>query len=192
VTPDPPSIGEFLRPVARAWPAWALFAAACLVLGVVAVAAAGLDLTTLSTLFGAYLLVAGFFDGVAGVTAAGDDPSRRTFGIVLAVVAMIAGLIFLRHPGDDLFVLVLAAGIYLIVAGALHLASAFDEDRPGVERLLGGADVVLGCLIFALPALSLESFARLFGIAILARGAAALVQAQRLRSDDGRTSDRRR
>jgi uncharacterized membrane protein HdeD (DUF308 family) len=176
------SVDGFLRPLARSWPAWALFAAACLVLGIVALADTALDLVMVSTLFGAYLIVAGLFDAVAGLTAANDDPARRIFAIVLVVVAMIAGLICLRHPGSDLFVLVLAGGIYLVVAGALHLASAFDEAQPGVERVLGGVDVVIGILILSLPALSLGTFAPLFSVAILARGAAALVEAWRLRS----------
>ena len=179
------SIDGFLRPLARSWQAWALFAAACLVIGIVGLADTALDLVAVSTLFGAYLLVAGFFDALAGLTAPNDDPARRTFAIVLVVVAMIAGLICLRHPGSDLFVLVLAAGVYLVVAGALHLASAFDEAQPGVERVLGGAYVVVGILILSLPALSLGTFAPLFSIAILARAAAAGVEAWRLRSARG-------
>jgi uncharacterized membrane protein HdeD (DUF308 family) len=175
------SIDEFLRPLARSWAVWALFGAACLALGIVALVA-DLDLVAFSTVFGVYLLVAGLLDAAAGLAADGGDPSRRAFAVVLAVVGIVAGLVCLRHPGDDLFVVVLAAGIYLVVAGAAHLASGFDEAIPQVEWALGGVDVVVGGLILAVPALTLGKFAPLFGIAILARGAAAVLEARRWRS----------
>jgi uncharacterized membrane protein HdeD (DUF308 family) len=179
---SPSTIGEFLRPAAHAWWLWALFAAACLVVGVIALIAPDFDLATYATLFGVYLLIAGVVDAAQGLTTEGGDPALRAVAVVLVAVAMVAGLIALRHPDEDLFLLVLTAGIYLIVAGALHLASGFDAGRGRVEQLLGGVDVIVGSLIMALPALRLQTFAPLFGIAILARGAAAVSEAVRLRS----------
>jgi uncharacterized membrane protein HdeD (DUF308 family) len=162
------SLDEFLRPVARARWLWALFGTACLAAGIVALAG-GLDLATFSTLFGVFLLVAGFFDVVAGLDG---DPSRRVFAVVLAVVALIGGLVCLRRP--DLVAVVLVAGVYLVVAGALHLASGFHAARPHAEWALGGVYAVLGCLVLALPALRVGTLAPLVGVAIVARGAVAL------------------
>jgi hypothetical protein len=162
------TLDEFLRPVARARWLWALFATACLALAIVALAG-DLDLGAFSTLLGVFLLVAGFFDAVAGLDG---DPAGRVFAVMLAVVAMIAGLVCLRRP--DLVVVVLVAGVYLVVAGALHLASGFHAARPHVEWALGGVYAVLGCLVLALPALRLGTLAPLMGVAILARGAVAL------------------
>ena len=137
----------------------------------------------LSTLLGVGLLIVGFLDAVDGLAAETADSPQRLYAVLLAVVAIIAGLICLRHPGDDLPVLVMTLGIYLILAGALHLTGPFDEVRPRLEHALGGVDVVLGSLIFALPALSLGTFAPLAGAALVARGVAAVVEVQvRLRS----------
>jgi uncharacterized membrane protein HdeD (DUF308 family) len=108
------------------------------------------------------------------------DPSGRVFAVVLAVVAMIAGLVCLRRPG--LVAVVLVAGAYLVVAGTLHLASGFHAQRPRAEWALGGAYVVLGALILALPALRVGTLAPLVGVAILARGAVALDAVLRMRS----------
>jgi uncharacterized membrane protein HdeD (DUF308 family) len=177
-----PSIDELLRPLARSWWAWALFAALSFVIGIIALVGGDLGLVALASLFGGYLLVAGCFDAIGGLSAEQDNPSRRIFAVVLGVLAMIAGLICLRHPGGSLYVLVLVAGIYLMVAGGLHLASGFDYRGSGVERALGIVYVAVGSLIFALPALGLGTLAALFGVAILARGAAALAEARRLRS----------
>jgi uncharacterized membrane protein HdeD (DUF308 family) len=177
-----PSIDELVRPLTRSWWAWALFAALSFVIGIIALVGGDLGLVTLASLFGGYLLVAGCFDAIGGLSDEQDNPSRRIFAVVLGVLAMIAGLICLRHPDGSLFVLVLVTGIYLMVAGGLHLASGFDYRGSGVERALGIVYVVVGSLIFALPALRLGTLAALFGVAILARGAAALAEARRLRS----------
>jgi uncharacterized membrane protein HdeD (DUF308 family) len=170
------SLEEFLRPAVRAWWLWALFAIACLALGIVALAGDP-DLAALSTLLGIFLLVAGFFDAVSGLNG---DPSDRVFAVVLAVAAIIAGLVCLRHP--VLVAVVLVAGGYLVVAGVLHLAAGFNAQRPRAEWALGGAYVVLGNLILALPAIRVGTLAPLVGVAILARGAVALDTVLHMRS----------
>jgi uncharacterized membrane protein HdeD (DUF308 family) len=181
------SIDELLRPPARSWAVWALFGAACLALGIVALVA-DLDLAAFSTVCGIYLLMAGLLDAADGLAAESGDASRRASAIVLAVVAIAGGLVCLLHAGDELYVIVLATGLFLLVAGAAHVASGFDDALPRVEWALGGADVVIGGLILALPALTLGTFAPLFGIAILARGAAALLEARHWRSSARRSS----
>jgi uncharacterized membrane protein HdeD (DUF308 family) len=162
------TLDAFLRPAARARWLWALFAIACFGLGIVALAG-DLDLAAFSTLFGVFLLVAGFFDAVAGLD---ENPSGRVFAVVLAVVAMIAGLVCLRRP--DLVAVVVLAGVYLVVAGTLHLMSGFHSERPRAEWTLGGAYVILGCLVLVLPALRLDTLTALVGGAILVRGVVAL------------------
>src|SRR3954463_13268220 len=105
---------------------WALFGLVCLALGAAALAGSDLRLSVIAALFGGYLLVTGLLDGLAGLSDEHANSGRRASGIVLAVLAMIAGLLFLRHPGEDMRALVLATGIYLIVAGAVYIADAFD------------------------------------------------------------------
>jgi uncharacterized membrane protein HdeD (DUF308 family) len=162
------TLDEFLRPAARARWLWALFAIACFALGIVALAG-GLGLAAFSTLFGVFLLVAGFFDVAGGLD---EDPTGRVLAVVLAVVAMIAGLVCLRRP--DLVVVVVVAGVYLVLAGTLHLSSGFHAESPRTEWTLGGAYVILGCLVLALPALRLDTLAALVGGAMLVRGVVAL------------------
>jgi uncharacterized membrane protein HdeD (DUF308 family) len=99
-----PSIDELLRPLARSWRAWALFAVVSFVIGLVALFDRDLGLVAFASLCGAYLLLAGCFDALDGVTAGQDNPSRRIFAVVLGVLAAIAGLICLRHPDKNLFV----------------------------------------------------------------------------------------
>jgi hypothetical protein len=96
----------------------------------------------------------GLLDGLVGLADEHADAEQRTRAMVLAVLAT-------------------------IVAGALHIAGAFDEEQPQIGWALGGAYIVLGTVILALPALDLGTFAPLFGLAILARGIAAMAEARR-------------
>jgi uncharacterized membrane protein HdeD (DUF308 family) len=181
-SPSGSSLEELLRPIARYWWLWALFGVLSVAAGIVALLNLGLGLVAIAVLFGCYLVVSGVFEVLDGLTVETVDPTHRVFAVLLGVVTLIAGLIFLRHPGTSLYALTLVAGVYLIVAGALHLAAAVGEAYTGVGLLLGMVDVAVGGLILATPGVSLATFALMFGIALVARGVAAILEALRLRA----------
>ena len=185
----PISLNRLLRPLASSRWVWTLFGVVCLALAGAALAEPNMGLSMISALFGGYLVTTGLLDGLVGLADEHADAERRTRALVLAVLATIAGLLCLRHPGEDLSAVVLSTGIYLIVAGALLCIGGFDEEQPQIGWALGGAYIVLGSLILALPALDLGTFAPLFGLAILARGVAATAEARRLRSARRRGSE---
>jgi uncharacterized membrane protein HdeD (DUF308 family) len=172
---------ELLRPIARYWWLWLLFGVLSVVAGIIALADLGLSLLTIALLFGCYLIIAGFFDVLAGVTADDADTTRRVFAVLLGVIGLIAGVIVLVRPGTGLLALVLVVGVYLIVAGVLEVAGAIGDPRPWLRVLLGLVDIGLGIVIVAVPELSLVTFAVLFGIALIVRGAVAIAEALRLR-----------
>ena len=87
----------------------------------------------------------------------------------------------LRLPGAGLLALVIVVGAYLVVAGVLQIASAVGEDQPWVGYALGVVNLVLGILILALPGIGIVTFAVLFGIGLVVRGAVALWVGLRLR-----------
>ena len=175
------SIEDLLRPVARYWWLWALFGALTIVAGVIALANPGLSLLAIALLFGCWLIVVGFFDVLAGLTATNADTARRVFAVLLGVVSLIAGVICLRLPDAGLFTLVVVTGVYLIVAGVLNIASSLGDDQPWLVFALGAANLVLGVVILALPEISLVTFALLFGLGLIVRGAVAVAVALRLR-----------
>lgn len=175
------SIESLLRPVARHWWLWALFGVVSIVAGVIALANPGLSLVAIGILFGCWLILSGFFDVLAGLTADNADGARRVFAVILGVVSLIAGVVCLRLPSAGLLALVVLVGSYLIVAGVLQMASAVGDHAPALPLALGFANIVLGVLILALPDVSLVTFAILFGIGLILRGAVALGLALRLR-----------
>ena len=175
------SIEDLLRPVARYWWLWALFGGLTIVAGVIALANPGLSLLAIALLFGCWLIVVGFFDVLAGLTATNADTARRVFAVLLGVVSLIAGVICLRLPDAGLFTLVVVTGVYLIVAGVLNIASSLGDDQPWLVFALGAANLVLGVVILALPEISLVTFALLFGLGLIVRGAVAIAVGLRLR-----------
>ena len=128
----------------------------------------------LGVLVGCWLIAVGFFDVLGGVMAEDAGTARRVLAALLGVISLIAGVMCLRLPSLGLLALVIVVGAYLIVAGVLQIAGAVGDDQPWVGFALGVVNLVLGILILALPSLSLVTFAVLFGIGLLVRGAVAL------------------
>jgi len=181
-TPSPrTSVEELLRPIARYWWLWVAFGALSIVAGVIALANLNLSLVALGVLFGCWLIVVGFFDVLGGVMAEDAGTARRVLAVLLGVISLIAGLMCLRLPGAGLLALVIVVGSYLIVAGVLQMAGAVDDDQRWVGFALGLVNIALGILILALPSVSIVTFALLFGIGLVVRGAVALWVGLRLR-----------
>jgi uncharacterized membrane protein HdeD (DUF308 family) len=181
-TPSPrTSFEELLRPIARYWWLWAAFGALSIVAGVIALANLNLSLVALGVLFGCWLIVVGFFDVLGGVMAEDAGTARRVLAVLLGVISLIAGLMCLRLPEAGLLALVIVVGSYLIVSGVLQMAGAVDDDQRWVGLALGFVNIALGILILALPSVSIVTFALLFGIGLVVRGAVALWVGLRLR-----------
>jgi short repeat uncharacterized protein DUF308 len=101
------------------------------VAGAVALINPGLSLLTIALLFGCYLIVAGFFDLLAGVTATDADPLRRIFAVVLAILSLMAGVVCLLRPGRG--AVAIAAGLQL---RRLALAIPDSDGLDGPSRTL--------------------------------------------------------
>ena len=117
------SIDDLFRPVARSWWLWVLFGVLSIVAGVIALINPDLSLLAIAILFGSYLIVAGFFDLLAGVTATDVDTMRRVFAVVLAILSLIAGVVCLLRPGTGVVALVIILGVFLVIAGVIQLAA---------------------------------------------------------------------
>ena len=165
--------------LAKEWWLLAVLGVVSLVAGVLAIAYPDVTLLAVGLIFGIYLILAGIFELVDTFIG---DPSSRALSAIIGVVALIAGLVCLRRPGDSLLALIIILGSYLIVAGVVRLltAAAIREGR-GLALLGGICDLVLGILILALPSESLVTLAVLFGISLIIRGLFALYGAFQLR-----------
>ena len=165
--------------IAREWWLLAVLGVVSLVCGVLAIVYPDVTLLAVGIIFGFYLLMAGVFELVDAIVG---DPASRALSAIVGVVALLAGLICLRRPGDSLLALIVVLGAYLIVTGVARLVRAFAcVEHRGWSLLSAVIDLVLGILILSWPDESLVTLAVFFGISLIFRGAFALVAAFQLR-----------
>jgi uncharacterized membrane protein HdeD (DUF308 family) len=171
---------EAVEAVGRAWWLGLLVGLISLAGGIVLIAYPGPTLTVVALLVGIELLIGGVF---LIVGALGQPSGSRLGGVLGGSLAMIAGVIVLRHPSGSILVVALAVGLYLILAGVLRLVGAF-ETREGRGWLLLAAlvDLALGILIVSWPEFGIKTLAIVFGIVLIVRGLALMVIAFALRS----------
>jgi uncharacterized membrane protein HdeD (DUF308 family) len=169
---------------ARVWESWWMPAAAgalSVIAGIVAIVWPGITLLALALITGINMVILGAF--LLGDAIADDDRGDRTLRVVLGVVGIIAGLIVVRRPGETLLVLIMAAGIWLVLSGAVDAIRGILVAEQRALRIVGGLiDIALGIAILALPELSLATVAVLVGIGFIVRGVLLLLAGWRLRS----------
>lgn len=171
---------EAVEMVGRAWWLGLIVGLISLVGGIVLIAYPGPTLTVIALLVGIELLIGGVF---LIVGALGQPSGSRLGGVFGGALAMIAGVIVLRHPSGSILVVALAVGLYLILAGVLRLVGAF-ETREGRGWLLLASlvDLALGILIVSWPEFGITTLAVVFGIVLIVRGLALVLIAFALRA----------
>jgi uncharacterized membrane protein HdeD (DUF308 family) len=183
-TSDPRGASEWdpdtIETAARAWWLGLVVGLISLVGGIVIVAYPGPTLTVIALLVGIELLIGGIFLIVA---AFGQPAGSRVAGVLAGALAMIAGVIVLRHPGGSVLVVALAVGIYLILAGVLRLVGAAEASGGRGWLVLGAlVDLAFGILIVAWPEFGITTLAIVLGIVLIVRGLALVVIAFVLRA----------
>jgi uncharacterized membrane protein HdeD (DUF308 family) len=139
------------------------------------------SLVAIAVVLGIYLLLAGIALIVAGF--AWPDPSQGWLAFALGALAIVAGIFVILRPGSAVHGVRIVFGIYLVLAGALHLGLAVFAagDRLG-EGLRGALDLVAGLVFLFAPTLGLAALALFAGIYLLLRGAVEIAVAVELRA----------
>ena len=178
--PQPDPELEAVRAVAKAWWLGLIVGLIALVGGIVLVAYPGPTLTVIALLVGIELLIGGVF---LIVGALGHPAGSRAWGVLGGSLAVIAGVIVLRHPSGSILVVALAVGIFLILSGVLRLVDAF-ESREGRGWLVLAAliDLALGIVIVSWPSFGITTLAIVLGIVLIVRGLALVAIAFALRA----------
>ena len=168
-----------VSPLGRNWWLFLIVGLVSIVAGILAIVYPDITLLALGIFAGVALLLAG---GLEIAEAIAGDAESRVLSAIVGVLAVVAGLICLRRPGESLLAIVVVLGIYLVVAGIVRFVRSFStlEDRAATMGL-GIIDIILGILILALPGLSLVTLAVLFAVSLLVRGAFMVWMAFKLR-----------
>ena len=157
---------------------YAILGVVSLVCGILAMVYPGITLLALGVILGFYLMLGGV---VALLDAILGDAASRLLSAIVGVLALLAGLVCLRRPGESLLAIVVVVGFFLVISGIFGLVRAIaDREERGLAILAALVDLVLGILILALPKLSLGTLAVLVGIALVVRGAFSCVGAYKL------------
>jgi uncharacterized membrane protein HdeD (DUF308 family) len=146
------------------------------VLGIVAISYPGVTLLVVSIVIGINIIVLSIADLVESALDHAASAPARVLSALLGLLGLIAGIIVLRHPGRSLAVLILAIGLYLVVAGAVHAFRALSELTADRARraLLGIAELSIGVLILAIPGIGLVTLAAFAAAGMLVRGLGAI------------------
>ncbi|GAA1557808.1 hypothetical protein GCM10009804_13230 [Kribbella hippodromi] len=143
-----------------------------IVFGILAIAWPISTAIALAVLWGVWALT----DGIGSIAQAFQPESggSRAWLIVLGVIALLAGLIAIIHPGMTAVTLTWILGIWLIVRGIFELAGAFSSQLLVPRWLLvlnGLLSLLIGILFAARPGPSAVKIAVLLGITALVWGA---------------------
>jgi len=164
-----------------------------LIRGMVAIAAGalamlwpGLTVTLVVTLVGAYMLIDGIANGIAGLRS-DESGDRSWMTVVYGIFGIGLGIVTLSSPLFATFALVFAVATWAFVTGALEIASAIGLRHAigGRWLLLGGGilSVMFALLLFARPLMGAIDLAWALGIYAIAKGCVLITVAIVRRSD---------
>jgi uncharacterized membrane protein HdeD (DUF308 family) len=170
---DVPEIG-------KNWWLFVLLGVICLITGVLAIVWPGLTLLTLGIFAGIYLMITAIMEIIDAIVG---EPGGRALSAILGIISLIAGLIFLRRPGESLLAIVIVAGIFLVAEGVIRVVRAFGAIGNRWWGVAAGVvDVAVGIIILSWPGIGLVTLAVFFAATMVVRGALAIVLGFKLRS----------
>ncbi|MFD5513213.1 HdeD family acid-resistance protein [Streptomyces sp. NPDC127051] len=180
---------DYLKQLGSSWH-WALgFALATLIPGILILVWPDETLHILAVIIGLQFLVAGVFRFVTAFSHGGDGGGSRLAGVLIAMIAILAGVLVLRHPMQTIGVLSLIVGVFWLLTGVLRAYTAI-ADRALVHRGLlfglGMLGVVAGIVVLCFPVDSAVALTRLLGLWFVLLGVFELVMALALRSSTRR------
>jgi len=165
--------------VARNWWLFVVLGVICVATGIAAMVWPHITLLTLGILAGIYLLIAAVMEIIDAISG---DAGGRAMSAILGVLALIAGLLCIRRPGESLLAVVIVVGVYLVAAGVLRIVRAFGSEGNRWWGFAAGAvDAIAGIVVLSWPELGLVTLAVFFAITMLFRGVFSIVIGLKLR-----------
>ena len=120
--------------IGRNWWLFLILGLVSILAGILAIVYPDITLLALGLFIGVSLMFVGAMDIVEAIAG---DPESRALSAITGVLALLAGLVCLRRPGESLLALVIVLGFYLVITGVIRFVRSFAqlEDRA----LLHGA-----------------------------------------------------
>jgi uncharacterized membrane protein HdeD (DUF308 family) len=182
---------EVLGALGSSW-LWALgFALATLVPGILVLVWPETTLYVLAVIVGLHLLLAGAFRFVTAFSRDRDRDGSRVVKVLVAVVAVLAGVLVLRHPLQTIAALSLIVGVYWLLSGLLIAFLALADRglaHRGLALAAGALGVVAGIVVLGYPVESVVALTRLLGLWLVLLGIVEAAIAFALRAAARRTA----
>ncbi|MGW1894547.1 HdeD family acid-resistance protein [Streptomyces sp. NPDC002004] len=165
---------------------WALgFGLITLVAGILILVWPNETLHILAIIIGLQLLLAGVFRFVSAFSRRGEQQGGRLPAVLVSALAVLAGVLVLRHQTQTVAVLALIVGAFWLVSGVLTAfvaISATDLPHRGTAFALAALGVVAGVFVLAFPVDSAVALTRLLGLWFVLLGLAEVAGSLVLRS----------
>ena len=154
-----------------------------IVVGIIALAWPGVTILALVILFAVYAFIDA---GLQAMRAFSSGSAGPVLGhLLLALIAVAAGVVAIVWPGPTALVLVLVVGIWAFAGGIMEIAAAFGSGESAGTRALfvlsGLVSVAFGVVLFARPGVGAVTLALLFGLFSLIYGVSQIVSGVQLR-----------
>ena len=151
----------------------------CLAAGVIVLLEPSSSLATLAVVTGIFLVLDGMFELVVALVGV---PTGRVLHVLLSLACAIIGIILIRHPTHSVVAIALLLGLWLIIAGAVRLATAVTERESRMWNAgVAVLEIIAGIVIVSSPDIGVATLALLVGIAFILRGIALCAVAWMIR-----------
>jgi len=143
--------------------------------GLIALIWPSATITVLALIFGIMLLLGGVILIAVGSMGRRQGGGSVVWTWVLGLIAIVAGLICIIHPGVGIWAIALGCALWFLVTGIGSLLVAVASRRHRVWFIiLGVLSIIASIILLANPDEALQTVAIVAGIAFLIRGIAEI------------------
>jgi uncharacterized membrane protein HdeD (DUF308 family) len=157
------------------WWIWAVAGVVTLAVGIIVLFEPGKSLEALMIITGIYLLFDAALAFARSISGAAGD---RGLAAMHGVVALVIGLILVRHPIETVSFVAILVGIWLLTVGCVVTVAAFQSpEHRGLRLLVGLVQAIAGAVIIAQPSIGYNTLAIIAGISLTLQGLGMLALA---------------
>ncbi len=182
--PVDPVEADFIEAVGRSW-GWVLFfGIATLILGVLVAFHPKNSVFVIAIVIGIWLLIAGVFRIVMAIADSDETGGTRWMMAILGIIAILIGVLFLRHTYETVNVLAVFLGIFWIIGGLMEFFHAMAEKGSparGWRIVAGLLGFAAGVVTLFVPNLTVAVLAIIMGIWLIIYGILQIIVSIELR-----------
>ncbi|SEM51035.1 HdeD family acid-resistance protein [Streptacidiphilus jiangxiensis] len=173
--PAPPSErdpGDVLGDVGASWVWWLVGGILTLVAGIILLSWPHASVRVVAIIIGLQLLLSGVIRFVRAFGHRDPTDSSRVLQVLVALLAVLAGVLVLRHQLQTVGFITILVGLYWLVAGIVTIYLAIDRQIPhrGWIFGLGALGVAAGVVLLSSPVDTAVALTRLLGVWLILLG----------------------